>query len=80
MNHPFFKLLRKLDLGRYHYSIARHRNDTVMVSVTFVGERAEIDIFEDGRMEVSRFSGSEDIVGGEGLILDLIEENEVKDR
>jgi hypothetical protein len=30
-------------------------------------------------MEVSRFLGSEDILGGEGLILTLIKENQEKD-
>jgi hypothetical protein len=47
--------------------------------VTFIGERVEIDVFEDGHMEVSRFPGSEDIVGGENFILELIKENEAKD-
>jgi hypothetical protein len=77
--HPLFKLLSRLDEARYHYAISRHRPDTVLVTITFVGERVEVDVFDDGHMEVSRFPGSEDIVGGEDLILALIQENKAKD-
>jgi len=79
MSHALFNLLNRLDAARYHYSISRHRPDTILVTVTFVGERVEVDVFEDGHMEVSRFPGSENIAGGEELILDLIKENEAKD-
>lgn len=80
MRHPLFKLLHRLDLAGYSYTLSRHRDETVLVSVTFVAERVEIDVFEDGHMEVSRFPGSEDIVGGEELILQIINENIEKDR
>jgi hypothetical protein len=79
MSHPLFKLLNRLDTARYHYSISRHRPETVLVTVTFVGERVEVDVFEDGHMEVSRFPGSEDIQGGEELVWKLIEQNQAKD-
>ena len=80
MNHPLFHLLMTLDVAGYHYVISRHRPDTVMITVTFINERVEIDIFDDGHMEVSRFPGSENIVGGAELIFDLIKQNEAKDR
>jgi hypothetical protein len=80
MNHPLFHLLRTLDVSGYHYVLSRNRPDTVTVLVTFVNERVEIEIFEDGHMEVSRFPGSEDIVGGAELIFDLLKKNEVMDR
>jgi hypothetical protein len=41
--------------------LARHRDDTVMVTVTLVGLRVEIDVFEDGHLEYSLFSGSESV-------------------
>jgi hypothetical protein len=40
-----------------------------------VGERVEVDVFEDGHMEVSRFPGREDVVGGDELVHELIETN-----
>ena len=43
--------------------------------MTLVGERVEVDVFEDGHMEVSRFTGNEDIVGGEELVDQIIENN-----
>lgn len=75
MSHPLYDLLRKLEEANIHFTLGRHREDTVLVSITFVGERVEVDVFQDGHMEVSRFSGSEDIIGGEELVERLIDEN-----
>lgn len=77
---PLHRLLQKLDAGKWHYTLGRHRPDSVLVTVTFVGERVEIDVFDDGHMEVSRFKGNEDILGGEDYILDLIAQKEREDR
>ena len=35
--------------------------DSVMITVTIVGERLEIDVFEDGHVEFSRFMGDEGV-------------------
>lgn len=70
--HPLYLLLQKLDAGKWHYTLGRHRADSVLVSITFVGERAEVDVFDDGHMEVSRFKGSEAVLGGEEYIMNLI--------
>ncbi len=75
MTHPLYTLLTELESASIHFTINRYRPDTVLVTMTLVGERVEIDVFEDGHMEVSRFPGSEDIVGGEELVTRLIEEN-----
>jgi hypothetical protein len=48
--------------------------------VTFVGERVEIDAFDDGHLEVSRFKGTEAVEGGSDLICQVITENESRDR
>lgn len=75
MSHPLYDLLRRLEVAKIHYSLARHRDDTVLVTMTLVGERVEVDVFEDGHMEVSRFPGSEDIAGGAELVEKLIDAN-----
>ncbi len=75
MSHPLYPLLRKLEDAHIHFAVSRHREDTVLVTLTLVGERVEIDVFEDGHMEVSRFPGSENIVGGEELVEAIIEQN-----
>ena len=73
MPNPLFKLLRELDNANIHYFISRNRADSILISATFVGERAEIDIFEDGHTEVSIFRGSESVVGDTSLIYEMIE-------
>jgi hypothetical protein len=75
MSHPLYALLSLLESARIHFTVARHREDTVLVTLTLAGERVEIDVFEDGHMEVSRFKGSEDIVGGAELVQQIITEN-----
>jgi hypothetical protein len=73
MSHSLFDLLNKLDEAGYHYTLSRDRPDTVEVTITFAGERVEVDVFEDGHMEVSRFLGTEDVLGGQELVYDIIE-------
>jgi hypothetical protein len=75
MTHPLFKLLRDLDEASISYTLGRHRDDTILITMTLVGERVEVDVFEDGHMEVSRFTSSEDIIGDEKLVRAIIEEN-----
>ena len=75
MTHALYKLLQELETASIHFTVSRHRPDTVLVTMTLVGERVEIDVFEDGHMEVSRFPGSEDIVGDAALVRRLIDEN-----
>jgi hypothetical protein len=74
MNHPLYQLLRELDAARLHFVLSRHREDSVLISITGVGERIEVDVFEDGHMEVSRFSGDEGIVGDASFVTRYIEE------
>ncbi|HOY57960.1 MAG TPA: hypothetical protein PK640_07465 [Verrucomicrobiota bacterium] len=75
MSHPLYSLLRRLEDAHIHFVLSRNRDDTVLVTITLVGERVEVDVFDDGHMEVSRFPGSEAIVGGEDLVGDIIEKN-----
>ncbi|MBV8501400.1 MAG: hypothetical protein JO006_06765 [Paucibacter sp.] len=58
-----------------HFTVGRHRPDTVLVTLTLVGERVEVDVFDDGHMEVARFAGNEDIVDDAELLEALIEQN-----
>jgi hypothetical protein len=73
MTHALFTLLEKLDAARMHYTLGRHRPDSVCVHVTVVGQWIEIDVFRDGHIEVSRFVGHEDVEGGAELIDSIIE-------
>jgi hypothetical protein len=73
MSHPLFELLKRLDETHIYYTLSRHRDDTVMVTITLVGERVEAEVFDDGHMEVARFLGTEDILGGKEVVENLIE-------
>jgi hypothetical protein len=75
MSHSLFSLLSELDAAKIHFTLSRHRTDTVLVAMTLVGERVEVDVFDDGHMEVSRFKGGEDVVGGSELVAELLKEN-----
>ena len=75
MSHPLFRLLLTLDAALISYTLARDRVDTVRVNLTLAGERVEVDVFEDGHMEVSRFVGSEDVAGDAALVEKIIAEN-----
>jgi hypothetical protein len=70
-----FDLLEKLDDAKIHYTLSRNRPDTVLVSVTVVGMRIEIDVFRDGHTEVCVFSGSEEELGDVGLLDEIIHNN-----
>jgi hypothetical protein len=72
MDHTLFTLLDRLDAAHIHYTFGRHRADSVLVAVTVVGQRIEIDVFRDGHMEISRFIGHEDIEGGAELIDSIV--------
>lgn len=75
MSHPLYSLLAELQSANIHFTLARYRPNTVLVTLTLVGQRVEIDVFEDGHMEVSTFSGNEAIIGGEEFVTALIDEN-----
>jgi hypothetical protein len=72
MSHSLYALLEQLEAARIPFTLGRYRSDSILVALTVVGERIEIDVFDDGHMEISRFKGNEDIVGGAELIPEII--------
>lgn len=56
MSHELYRVIRLLEQERVHCRLDRHRDDSIMI-----GERIEIDVFEDGHLEYSRFRGKEDV-------------------
>ena len=61
MSHELYRVIRLLEQEGVHYRLDRHRDDSILITVTLVGERIEIDVFEDGHVEYSRFRGNEDV-------------------
>ena len=72
MSNAVFETIKKLVAAGLHFFIERTRPDTIRLSVTLVGERVEIDIFEDDHLEISRFRGDESTEGGSELLPTLL--------
>jgi hypothetical protein len=73
MSSAVFETIGALEAARLHFFIERMRPDTITLTVTIVGERIEIDIFEDNHLEISRFRGDESIEGGKELLAVILE-------
>jgi len=79
MNHPLYHLLQQLESARIPFTLARYRPDTILVTLTVVGERVEVDVFDVGHMEVSRFKGDEAVEGYVDLVSEIILNNTESD-
>jgi hypothetical protein len=73
MSSAVFETMRLLEAAGLHFFIERTRPDTIRLCVTMVGERLEIEIFEDDHLEISRFRGDEGIEGGKEVLQRLLE-------
>ncbi len=65
--HRLYTLLQQLERARIHYTLARVRDDTVMVCAIVPGRRYEIEVFADGSLEVEVFGGVVPIAGEEAV-------------
>lgn len=59
MSHEIYRMIQLLEEAKIHFRLGRRRDDGIMITATMVGERVEIDVFEDGHVEYSRFRGDE---------------------
>lgn len=71
-HNTIFDTIRLLEKAHIHFYIMRNRPDTLTLAATIVGERIEIDIFEDDHIEISRFRGDESIEGGMELLIEIV--------
>lgn len=61
MSHELYRMIALLEEANIHFRLDRHRDDSIMITATVVGQRIEIDVFEDGHVEYSLFRGNEDV-------------------
>ena len=47
MRHALFSPLSEPEAAKIHFALARYRPDTILVTMTLVGERVEVDVFDD---------------------------------
>jgi hypothetical protein len=66
-----FDTIRLLEKAHIWFDIKRTRPDALTITATVVGERVEIDIFEDDHIEISRFRGDESVEGGMELLIEI---------
>jgi hypothetical protein len=72
MSSAVFETIRLLESSGLHFFIERSPPDSIRLTVTTVGERIEISVFEDDHLEISRFHGDETVEGGKELLLRLL--------
>jgi len=58
---------------RVMFRLEQMRPDSIMVSFTLVGMRAEVDFFED-HIEYSLFKGDESVLDDQAALIALVEE------
>jgi hypothetical protein len=67
---PFLNFLKAKGVW---YVIQHLRDDAIMVTITLLGERIEVEFFDD-HIEYSRFIGTEDVEEDQKLLFNLIED------
>lgn len=74
MAHVQYKFLKELDNQQLCYTLSRHRTDSVLISLTLLGRRIEIDVSVDRKLEMSQFSGDERVVDAADEILRIVKD------
>jgi len=64
VSHNFFNLLTFLDDECLLYRLDRAPPDAITITLVLSGERLEITVFENGRIEFLHFVGSDNIGDG----------------
>lgn len=59
--------LDQLEQAKIDYTLARHRDEALMVLVAVPGQRWEIEFLTDGSVEIEKFRSDGEIYGEEGL-------------
>lgn len=63
----FLTFLNQLEQKKINYQIEHHRDEAVMIIVSMVGERWEIEFLDNGDIEVEKFISNGEIEGEESL-------------
>ena len=70
--HLLYRTIDKLKKAKLHFSLSTHRGDVITISIVVPGERIEVDVFDDERVDIARFQGSELGSTDPGLIDQII--------
>ncbi len=69
--HPLYRILAQLEAAKIHFTLARVRDETVMIEAHVPGRHYEIEVFADGKIEVEVYK-SHDEIGGQELVDELL--------
>ena len=69
--HPLYRIIAQLEAAKIHFTLARMRDETVMIEAHVPGRHYEIEVFADGKIEVEVFK-SHDQIGGQELVDELL--------
>ena len=53
--HSLYSFLMELDKRKIHYNLHRIRHESIMVDVAVPGQRWEIELMQDGTIEIEKF-------------------------
>jgi hypothetical protein len=56
-----FELIARLNAARVFYTISSIRDGALLIDAALPGERWEIEVFEDGHVEIERFRSTGEI-------------------
>ena len=62
-----FSVIRKLKNANIYFTLSEVRDNSVMVLAVVPGQRWEIEVFEDGTLEIEVFYGDGKILDGNSL-------------
>jgi hypothetical protein len=71
--HPLYQTLAKLDEAKIYYTLDKTRDETVIILAQVPGRHYEIEVFDDGRVEVEIYK-SDGNIGGQELVDELLRE------
>ncbi|RYY05226.1 MAG: hypothetical protein EON55_27880 [Alphaproteobacteria bacterium] len=63
-----FQIIARLNAARIHHSITSIRDDAIMIDAAVPGERWEIEVFQDGHVEIERYRSDGEIVDEAALV------------
>jgi hypothetical protein len=66
-----FAIIARLNAARIHHTITSIRDDALLIDAAVPGERWEIEVFEDGHVEVERYR-SDGEIADEAALTDLL--------
>lgn len=64
---PLLTFLRRLSEAKIHHQLTHVRDEAIMVEIAVPGERWEVEVIEDGEVEVEVFRSDGEIRGAEML-------------